>query len=158
MSSKDNNTPIVNDTIINMITNFQPRITSEYQNLETNTVSSQKRSLSLSGDTISDHSTPLKRPCIEKLKASYMSSPREIRRLKMDLMEARNTILKLENRIEQLHSVRKEMQQVFENETADLRQKHKYDTECITRVCIKNKCYVGLLKNYYYSLKQKLNR
>lgn len=129
--------PIANDTIINMITNFQPRITSEYQNLDENHVPSQKRSLSLSGDSASDHSTPLKRQRIEQLKASCTASPRETRRLKMDLMEARNTIMCLENRIEQLHSVRKELQQVFENETADLKLKHKFDTESIKRVCIK---------------------
>lgn len=135
--SNHNGAPVVNDTIINMITNFQPRITSEYQNLEQNHLPSQKRSLSMSGDSSSEHSTPLKKQRLEKLKAGYMASPRETRRLKMDLMEARNSIMCLENRIEQLHSVRKELQQVFENETAELRQKHKFDTESIQRVCIK---------------------
>lgn len=141
--SNHNATPIANDTIINMITNFQPRITSEYQNLEPNQrSSSQKRSLSFSGDSGSENSTPLKRQRFEKLKAGNVASPRETRRLKVDLMEARNTILTLENRIEQLHGLRKELQQVFDNETADLRQKHKFDTESIQRVSIFKKFYV----------------
>lgn len=112
-----------------MITNFQPRITSEFP-------SSQKRSLSLSGDSSSEHSTPLKKQRVEKLNTSYMASPREARRLKADLMIARNTILSLENVIEQAHSARRELEQVFENERKDLKQQHKFDTESIQRVCI----------------------
>lgn len=137
MSNNQEIAEIANDTIINMITNFQPRITSEYPNLETNRTLPQKRSLSLSGDSSSEHSTPSKKQCIEKLKnTSYMASPREARRLKADLMVARNTILNLENLIEQLHSARKELQQVFENERTDLRHQHKADRESIQRVCI----------------------
>lgn len=127
--------PIVNDTIINMITNFKPRITMELPNLEINP--SQKRSLSLSGDSGSETSTPFKKQRIEdKLKLSHAASPRETRRLKADLMEARNTILNLENHIKQMHSVRKEMQQMFDSETEDLRQQHQFDRDSIKRVRI----------------------
>lgn len=135
MSTHDE-TPIVNDTIISMITNLKPRITAEYPNIETNRSTSQKRSLSLSGDSSSETSTPLKKQRFENLKANYMASPRETRRLKADLMEARNTILNLENRIKHMHNVRKELEQLFESETTDLRQQREFDRESIRRVCI----------------------
>lgn len=135
MSNTDE-TPIVNDTIINMITNLKPRITSEYPQLEPSRSNSQKRSLSLSGDSSSEQSTPLKKQRFERLNTNYMASPREIRRLKSDLMQERNKNLNLENRIKHMHNVRKELQQMFESETADLRQQHELDRESIERVCI----------------------
>lgn len=135
MSTHDD-IPIVNDTIINMITNLKPRITAEYPNLEPNRSTSQKRSLSMSGDSSSEFSTPLKKQRFEKLNANYMASPRETRRLKADLMEARSTILNLENRIKHMHNVRKELQQLFESETTDLRQQREFDRESIRRVCM----------------------
>lgn len=129
MSTADDN-PIANDTIINMITNLKPRLAAEYGCSFSNTNHSESATSkrSLGGG---DERTPAKRP---RLDADYGASPREVRRLKVDLSEARNKIMVLENRIKQMHSVRKELQQVFESETADLRQQREFDRESIQRV------------------------
>ncbi|KAF7277840.1 hypothetical protein GWI33_009097 [Rhynchophorus ferrugineus] len=76
--------------------------------------------------------TPVKRFKRENnFDLSYVGSPREMRRLRADLLEARNTIIDLENRIKHMHNVRKEMQLMFDNETQSLKRQHDYDRKSI---------------------------
>lgn len=60
-----------------------------------------------------------------------ISSPWETRRMKSDLIEARSRILVLETQIQQLHSVRKELELVFENEKKVLQDQHTRDRDLI---------------------------
>jgi predicted nucleic acid-binding Zn-ribbon protein len=67
----------------------------------------------------------------KKLDLSYVGSPREVRRLRTDLLEGRNTILNLENRIQHMHNVRKEMEIMYENESKLLKKQHENDKKSI---------------------------
>lgn len=127
MSNHEDN---VNDTIVNMITNLKPKVTSEFINIELD--ERLKRSLSNSNSSI-DEETPVKRVKydLNLSDTKYFNSPREMRRLKADLLEARNNVLNLENRIKHMHSVRKEMEIMFDNESRGLRQQHEYDRKRI---------------------------
>lgn len=119
----------INDTIVQMITNLKPRLTPEFRNFELD--ESLKRPLNNSNSSL-DGETPAKKikPQL-KTDMRYIYSPRESRRLKADLTEARNIILNLENRIKHMHSVRKEMEIMFDKETCGLRQQHEYDRKKI---------------------------
>lgn len=127
MSNQDEN---VNDTIVQMVNNLKPRVTSEFRNFELD--GSLKRSTSYSNSSV-DEEIPVKK-VKQELNLSgmrYIHSPRETRRLRADVSEARNTILNLENRIKHMHSIRKEMEIMFDNETRGLRQQHEYDRKRI---------------------------
>lgn len=92
-----------------------------------------KRSLSSNSfESTFDEQTPVKRFKHENsLNLSYVGSPREMNRLRADLIEARNTIITLEGRIQHMHGVQKEMRLMFDNETEDLKRQHDYDRKCI---------------------------
>lgn len=92
-----------------------------------------KRSVSTASfESSIEDQTPVKRFKKENnFNLSYVGSPREMRRLRADLLEARNTILDLENRIKHMHNVRKEMQLMFDNETQSLKRQHDYDRKSI---------------------------
>lgn len=125
MSTKEQS---VNDTIINMITNLKPRSMKlpEYS-------TPIKRSLSSGSNTSNDETQPFsKKPRHESiLDVSYVGSPREIRRLRADLLSTRNTILNLQNQIQHMHGVRKEMQIMFDNEIGTLRSQCERDSKSI---------------------------
>lgn len=126
-----NSEEVVNESIMQMITNLKPRVTSEFRS--THSENNLKRSMSTSSNGSIEDSTPVKKMKLPTthLNTSYVGSPREVRRMRADLLEARNTILSLENQIKHMHSVRKEMQIMFDNETVSLRQQHEHDRKSI---------------------------
>ncbi|KAJ8972305.1 hypothetical protein NQ314_000220 [Rhamnusium bicolor] len=122
----------VNDTIMKMVKNLkasgQTEIVNNFQ------FAPLKRSISSSNSNESsfDEPTPLKKLKQEsKLDLSYIGSPREMRRLRADLIEARNTILSLENRISHMHGLRKQMQLMFDEENQILKRQQDYDKKSI---------------------------
>ncbi|XP_018334311.1 mitotic spindle assembly checkpoint protein MAD1 [Agrilus planipennis] len=131
MSMEERN---VNDTIIKMITNLNPKIKTEVGDFNYDNTAILKRRLS---NVSSDEDSPVKKhkkipTCSNNnSNASYLASPREARRLRADLIEARNTVKDLENRIQHMHSIRKEMQIMFDNETKSLKLQHEHDKKTI---------------------------
>lgn len=75
-----------------------------------------------------------KRKFDSSLDVSYIASPREARRLRTDLVEARNNILILENRITELHSFSKEMQILFDNERQTLKRNLDLSRKSVTEL------------------------
>lgn len=124
------NSETVNDTILNMVKNLKSSTTTSCNNYE---FSPLKRSLSsTSNESSFDEPTPVKKFKQEyKLDMSYIGSPREIRRIRADLIEARNTIIGLESRISHMHGVRKQMQLMFDEENTALKRQHEYDEKTI---------------------------
>nr|XP_049701115.1 mitotic spindle assembly checkpoint protein MAD1 [Helicoverpa armigera] len=59
-------------------------------------------------------------------------SPWEAKRLKIDLIAAKAQIAKLESRINQSHTIRKEMQILFEEEKGSLMEQHKRDERALS--------------------------
>lgn len=124
-----------NDTIDRMVRNLNPKI-FDFPKMS----SSFKRSMTSlsdlsSNDVTNDDHTPKKQKLSESAaSSSYLGSPSELRRLKADLSEARNTILTLENRIEDMHNVRKGMEVMFQNETQMLRKQRDYDRKTIAQL------------------------
>lgn len=125
------NSETVNDTILNMVKNLKASVNNrEGSSYEFTPL---KRSLSSNSNESSfDEPTPVKRLKQEsKLDMSYIGSPREVRRIRADLIEARNTILSLESRISHMHGVRKQMQLMFDDENSVLKRQHEYDKKTI---------------------------
>lgn len=114
------------DTLQNMITNLKPNLKSDLMAFD-DYESSLKRSISSSG--LFDYVTPAKKAKRDSFE--YIASPSEARKLKADLLEAKNTIMSLENRIQSLHNGRKEMQIMFDNELRSLERQHNHDNKTI---------------------------
>lgn len=83
---------------------------------------------------IADRSTPEKRLRTESTptSTSVPPSPWEAKRLKIDLIAAKAQITKLESRINHQHTIRKEMQILFEEEKASLTEQHKRDERSLS--------------------------
>ncbi|CAH2089463.1 unnamed protein product [Euphydryas editha] len=64
--------------------------------------------------------------------ASVPPSPWEAKRLKIDLIAAKAQITKLEARVNHQHTIRKEMQILFEEEKASLIEQHKRDERALS--------------------------
>ncbi|XP_028156742.1 GRB10-interacting GYF protein 2-like [Ostrinia furnacalis] len=64
--------------------------------------------------------------------ASAPPSPWEAKRMKIDLIAAKAQITKLEARVNHQHTIRKEMQILFEEEKASLMDQHKRDERAIS--------------------------
>lgn len=125
-------TESVNDTIMKMVNNLKPREQSEKMNNFEYTPLKRSISSSNSNESSFDEPTPVKRMKQEnKLDLSYIGSPREMRRLRADLVEARNTIINLESRISHMHALRKQMQLMFDEENQSLKRQHEYDKRSI---------------------------
>ncbi|KAL3287384.1 hypothetical protein HHI36_001857 [Cryptolaemus montrouzieri] len=123
-----------NDTILKMMNYLKPSVNKmEDDGEESQKNDSLNATTPLKRRTSFDVTTPLKKFKEENktFDSSYMGSPREMRRLRADLIEARNTILNLENRISHMHGIRKEMQVLFDNETRSLRKQHEYDRKSV---------------------------
>lgn len=122
----------MNETIIKMVKNLNPSSNT----FEYNTPVLKR---SISSNSTSENSSidepTIKKPKLTpkgvKLDTLYIGSPREVRRIRADLVEARNTILNLENRISHMHNVRKQMQLMFDNETVSLKKQQEYDRKTI---------------------------
>lgn len=56
------------------------------------------------------------------------------RRLRADVLESRNFISSLENRIQHMHTVRKEMQIMFDSESRSLRQQVERDAKTVAEL------------------------
>jgi hypothetical protein len=116
-----------------MVTNLKSTVDVELNNFSFG--STLKRSLSSasieSQSSFEEPSTAKKFKKEKKLDLSYVGSPREVRRLRTDLLEGRNTILNLENRIQHMHNVRKEMEIMYENESKLLKKQHENDKKSI---------------------------
>lgn len=120
----------VDDTILKIITNFK----GYHEKTNFSFGSSSKRSFSLgsSDSHISLMETPAKKIKEERnVDLNYIGSPREVRRIRADLLEARNSIRNLENRMQHMHNVRKEMEIMYENETKSLKKQQEYDRKVI---------------------------
>ncbi|KAK4884262.1 hypothetical protein RN001_000533 [Aquatica leii] len=115
----------IDDTLLNMISNLKPKIKPEKLCA---CDSPLKRPIGLF-----DYVTPAKR-IKQDTSTEYIGSPREMRRLRSDLIEARNTILGLENRIQHMHTVRQETQIMFDSELRSLQHQHEYDRKSVTEL------------------------
>lgn len=117
----------IDDTILNMVKDFKSTgpITDIYF--------SHKRSFSSnSNESSSEDRTPVKKPKMDfNLDMSYVGSPREVRRLRADLLESRNIIKELEGRISHMHSVRKQTQLMFDEENKALKRQKECDKKSI---------------------------
>ncbi|XP_044744897.1 mitotic spindle assembly checkpoint protein MAD1 [Coccinella septempunctata] len=134
-----NKTNEVNDTICKMV---------NYMTASVNTLVDVSKEPAKNDTIPIIDKTPLKRPASNmmnddevmtpkkfrgdlKMDFEYLGSPREMRRLRSDVLEARNTILNLENRISQMHNLRKEMQVIFDNENQTLKKQQEVDRKTI---------------------------
>lgn len=122
---------VVDDTILNMVKNLIPTANIKKNGPFDFTPIKRTISSSNSNESSLDEPSCKKFKSQSKLDLSYIGSPREMRRLRSDLLEARNTILSLENRVTQMHGVRKQMQLVFDDENATLKRQHEYDKKSI---------------------------
>lgn len=87
----------------------------------------------LSSDNFTE--TPEKVPRTgNSLDVSWISSPSDGRRMRNDLLEARNQIMNLEHRIQHMHGVRKELQTMFDNEIKALQFQHGQDIKKIDQL------------------------
>ncbi|XP_072942423.1 mitotic spindle assembly checkpoint protein MAD1-like [Epargyreus clarus] len=95
----------------------------------TNLLTLGKRKFSLgAGDT-----TPDKKPRTESTSSTPAApSPWEAKRLKIDLIAAKAQIAKLEARVNHQHTIRKEMQILFEEEKTSLVEQHKRDERALS--------------------------
>ncbi|XP_031327824.1 mitotic spindle assembly checkpoint protein MAD1 isoform X2 [Photinus pyralis] len=126
MTTATEGTKSIDDTLIAMITTLKPIIKSDMKSLDCETP--LKRPLSTG---IFDYVTPAKKMKQDTVD-QYIGSPRETRRLRADLIESRNSILSLENRIKHMHTVRQETQIMFDAELRSLQHQHEYDRKSIT--------------------------
>ncbi|XP_075981185.1 mitotic spindle assembly checkpoint protein MAD1-like [Anticarsia gemmatalis] len=96
-----------------------------------NLISMGKRKSSLGA---SDLCTPEKRVRTDSnsTPVSVPPSPWEVKKLKIDLIAAKAQITKLESRINHQHTIRKEMQILFEEEKASLTDQHKRDEKALS--------------------------
>ncbi|XP_068620125.1 mitotic spindle assembly checkpoint protein MAD1 isoform X2 [Battus philenor] len=78
--------------------------------------------------------TPEKRSRTESANASAPPSPWEAKRMKIDLIAAKAQITKLESRVNHQHTIRKEMQILFEEEKASLIDQHKRDEKALANM------------------------
>ncbi|KAJ0174178.1 hypothetical protein K1T71_010324 [Dendrolimus kikuchii] len=78
-----------------------------------------------------DAATPEKRVRTDS-NVSAPPSPWEAKRLKIDLIAAKAQIIKLEARVTHQHTIRKEMQILFEEEKASLIDQHKRDERALS--------------------------
>lgn len=119
----------INETIIKMVNDLKTTgVSAKPEDYK----SPLKRAMSSNSSVSSmDEETPVKKFKRESFNLSYVGSPREMRRLRADLLEARNTITSLEHRIRHMHHVRKEMQLMFDNETESLKRQHDYDRKSV---------------------------
>ncbi|KAJ8962809.1 hypothetical protein NQ318_001209 [Aromia moschata] len=126
------NSENVNDTIMKMVNNLKSAVPKEkINNYEFGSLK-RTASLSNSNESCYDDLTPIKKFKQEnRLDLTYIGSPREMRRLRADLVEARNLILTLESRISHMHGLRKQMQLVFDEENQSLKRQHEYDKKTI---------------------------
>lgn len=123
---------MVNETILNMVKNLNP--TTNVKKMSPFTFTPVKRSISSSNSAESSFDEPSSKKCkrdSSKLDISYIGSPREMRRLRYDLVEARSIILNLESRISHMHGVRKQMQLMFDEENATLKRQHEHDKKSL---------------------------
>lgn len=122
---------IVDDTILNMVKNLKPTMNTKKSSPFQFTPI--KRSISSSNSNESSFEEPstkkIKRD--SRFDLSYVGSPREMRRLRADILEARSVILNLENRVNHMHGVRKQMQLIFDEENSVLKRQHEYDKKSI---------------------------
>ncbi|CAH0764364.1 unnamed protein product [Diatraea saccharalis] len=80
--------------------------------------------------SLGDGSTPEKRLRTEST-SNAPHSPWKTKRLKIDLIAAKAQITKLEARVNHQHTIRKEMQILFEEEKASLVEQHKRDERAL---------------------------
>ncbi|XP_060523090.1 mitotic spindle assembly checkpoint protein MAD1 [Cylas formicarius] len=120
----------VNETIVKMINDLQAG-TSRIENGDYQSTPLKRSISENSNDSNSVDEVPVKRIKQDVMNVSYIGSPREMRRMRAELVEARNVILCLENRISQMHNIRKEMQLVFESETQTLKRQQEIDRKSI---------------------------
>ncbi|XP_066249239.1 mitotic spindle assembly checkpoint protein MAD1 [Euwallacea similis] len=152
---------VINKTIIRMVQDLKEIGCPDKTNDFTRPF---KRSFSSNSESSLEEHTPVKRfKAQNSFNLSYVGSPREINRLRADLLEARNTIIHLEGRVQHMHGVQKEMRLMFDNESEHLKRQHDYDRKTIEELEMQLqtvrkretglKVQVSELKNKYDKLK-----
>ncbi|XP_049877340.1 mitotic spindle assembly checkpoint protein MAD1 [Pectinophora gossypiella] len=97
-----------------------------------NLLSMGKRKSSLGAG---DNATPEKRARTDSSgSVTAPPSPWEAKRLKIDLIAAKAQITKLEARVNHQHTIRKEMQILFEEEKVSLQEQHKRDERALSEM------------------------
>ncbi|XP_048483507.1 mitotic spindle assembly checkpoint protein MAD1 [Plutella xylostella] len=76
--------------------------------------------------------SPDKRARLDSQTTAAPPSPWESRKMKIDLIAAKAQITKLEARVNHQHTIRKEMQILFEEEKASLMEQHKADQKALS--------------------------
>nr|XP_022911768.1 mitotic spindle assembly checkpoint protein MAD1 [Onthophagus taurus] len=123
-----NNNTNINQTIADLLTTLKPHKLK----LSMNSTPVKRSSSSMNNTNSPTEETPAKRLKVESiLDVSYEESAQEVRRMRLNLLSTRNRIMILENQIEHMHTVRKEMQIMFDNETAILRAQVQQDSKNI---------------------------
>lgn len=122
-----NNEISANESIVKMIANLKQK---------TNTKLFDFTPVKRSRDSNSDELVESKKSKMEIkekgfMDVSYIGSPREVRRLRSDILSLRNTIISLENQIHQMHGVRKEIQIMYDDEIKGLRSQIEGDRKSI---------------------------
>ncbi|CAG9821072.1 unnamed protein product [Phaedon cochleariae] len=121
----------IDDTILNMVKNLKPT-TTDLRNTKCEFTPVKRPYSPTSNESSYEEPTPIKKLKRDpKLDMSYVGSPMEIRRIRADLVGARNTILTLEGRISHMHSVRKQMQMMFDEENHVLKRQSEHDKKSI---------------------------
>lgn len=123
----------VDQTIANMMEVLNPKNRRRTELVKTPLDFESPLKRRLSSDSSTD--SPDKRPKQDNyLDVSWISSPREARRIRTDLIEARNHVTELEHRIQRMHSVRKEIETVLDSEIKSLNFQHEQDTSKIDQL------------------------
>lgn len=101
-------------------TNMTPSYTLKRPNSSSSSISYEEHDIS-----------PLKKIKREEHDITFIGSPRDYRRMRSDLLNARSTILTLESHIHEMHNVRKEMEILFDKEKSTLKAQVKRDRKSI---------------------------
>lgn len=132
----ENKSGDVNDTICKMVNSMRPSVNTlvdvptesrKSDSVDRNLLKRPASNIAKDEDVV----TPKKFKGNLNMDFEYIDSPREMRRIRSDLLESRNTILNLENRISQMHNLRKEMQVIFDNENQTLKKQQESDRKTI---------------------------
>ncbi|CAH0550480.1 unnamed protein product [Brassicogethes aeneus] len=117
------------ETILNMVKNFKRF------NRVPLFATPLKRQHSETSESSFEEGTPMKRiKESSKLDLSFPGSPREIRRINADLMEARNTIVKLESLLGTANNIKKQMQLHFDEQNHELKYQVEYNRKTIEQL------------------------
>lgn len=91
----------------------------------------KRRMSSESIDSPTDKRLKIDSTSTSSMDTSWLSSPRESRRMRAEIIELRSVIAGLENRIQHSHGLRRELQVMFDNEIGSHQLQHERDRKTI---------------------------